>query len=103
MQLDLDGEHFSVIMSHLRHKTLEPKATFDWNLVKPERRGQFEAMLDFLGLRKSFSCGCSKLGSPNRRSCYYCGQAHTETWTAATNGQQMCSNCHLRNCPNRAR
>ena len=99
----MDGDHFSVIISHLRHKTLEPNAIFGWNLVKSERRGQFEAMLDFLGLRKSFSCGCSKLDSPHRRSCNNCSQAHTETWSATTNSPKMCSDCHLRNCPNRAR
>ncbi len=63
MQLDMDGDHFTVIVSNLRHKTLEPNAIFCWDLVKPERRGQFKAMLDFLGLCESFGnpCGCTKV------------------------------------------
>jgi hypothetical protein len=83
----MDGDHFSVIISHLRHKTLEPNCKFRWDLVKPERRGQFEAMLEFLGLRKSFSCGCNKVNS-SQQHCSYCGNYFPEVWTV-TSGHQL--------------
>jgi hypothetical protein len=72
-------------MSHLRHKTLEPNAILSWTLIKPERRGQFEAMLDFLGLRKSFDNPCGTHAKPKAQyfevevcycsSCCQCGPA----------------------------
>ncbi len=104
VQLEMDGDHFSVIVSHLRHKTLEPNAPFGIDMVKPERRGQFKAMLDFLGLREFFSdpCGCSTEISPPQFLCTYCNRYfQTQRWTP-TNGKCMCSDCHPRKCPIRA-
>jgi hypothetical protein len=99
----MDGDHFSVIISHLRHKTLVPNCKFRWDLVKPERRDQFEAMLEFLGLRESFSCGCNKVNTSQQYGCSYCRQWSPEMWTVTTTGYRMCSDCHLRSCPDRAR
>ncbi len=104
----MDGDHFSVIMSHLRHKMIEPNAFFSSALVKPERRGQFEAMLDFLGLRKFFDntppCGC-KVDCSNQNQCSYCSQVKSEVFLAQppNPGYRMCRTCHLQNCPGRKR
>ncbi len=103
----MDGDLFSVITGHLRHKTLEPEAIFNWDLVKPERSRQFVAMFDFLGLRNAFGnrcaagCGC-KADVSQSKTCSYCGKQFTETWKA-NNGYRMCSDCHLHKYHSRKR
>ncbi len=102
----MDGDLFAVITGHLRHKTLEPMAIFSWALVKAERLGQFQAMLDFLGLREFFMepCKCKGMVSHYpQSSCHSCGKASGGVYHQSNTGHFLCDACHLSKCPSRKR